>query len=75
MAAVRRYEKLSPVVGLHALRSAVREWVKAARETPLSARIEHPSLGTLSTADSIRRNAHKVQHHAFDIERLLDNSG
>jgi hypothetical protein len=75
MAALRRYEKLSPIVGLHALRAAVREWVKAARETPLSARIEHPSLGTLSTSDSIRRNAHEVQHHACDIERLLDSSG
>jgi hypothetical protein len=73
MAAVRRYEKLSPTVGLQALRSAVREWVKAAHEAPPSAHIEHASLGMMSTGDSIRRNAHEVQHHALDIERALTN--
>jgi hypothetical protein len=74
MAAVRGYEKLSPLVGLRALRSSVREWVKAARKTPRRASIEHPTLGALTTGDSIRRNAHEVQHHALDIERALADS-
>jgi hypothetical protein len=71
MAANRNYEKLSPVVGLKALKAAAHDWVAAARDAPLDGKVEHPSLGTLTTFDSIRRNAHEVQHHAADVRQEL----
>ncbi len=71
MAAARSYERLSPRVGLRALGRAARDWVDAARVVPLDARVSHPALGTIDGATSIRRNAHEVHHHAFDIDRQL----
>ena len=65
------YDKLSTVVGLQALRVATMNWVAAAREVPLTAVLEHPEFGTLTAIDSVRRNAHEVDHHACDIERAL----
>jgi hypothetical protein len=71
MGAARQYEKLSPDGGLRALRVALRDWVKAAREAPRAAKVEHAVLGDLTTVDSIRRNAHEVQHHELDIRNAL----
>jgi hypothetical protein len=71
MAAARRYEQLSVPVGVRALRVAIRDWVGAARKAPPEATVEHPSLGTLTTRDSILRNAHEVRHHEHDIEAAL----
>jgi DinB family protein len=74
LAAARHYDKLSTVVGLRALRVATRNWVDAAREVPLTAMVEHPEFGTMTAIDSVRRNAHEVDHHARDIERALTAS-
>lgn len=71
LAAVRHYDKLSAAVGLRALQVAARDWVQAAREAPRTAQVEHPVFGTLTTGDSIRRNAHEVHHHQLDIQRAL----
>jgi hypothetical protein len=70
LADVRRYDELSVAVGLRALRVAIRDWVKAARDAPDTSRVEHPILGSLTTGDSIRRNAHEIQHHELDIRRV-----
>jgi len=68
LAAARRYEQQSLIVGLRALAVAVDEWIGAAREAPPSAEVSHPVFGTMSTHDSVLRNAHEVRHHARDIE-------
>jgi len=65
----RRYQQLSPVVGVMVLRLAAREWVKAARAAPAAAQVRHPEFGTLGALEIIRRNAHEVHHHLMDINR------
>jgi hypothetical protein len=72
LAEARRYEQLSAVVGLRALDVAVRDWVRAAHETPPSAEVAHPVFGGVSTHHAIVRNAHEIQHHARDIEQAID---
>lgn len=74
LAVARRYERLSPIVGLRALDVAVGDWVRAAHETPPSAEVTHPVFGGISTQDAIVRNAHEVQHHARDIEQTIDGN-
>jgi len=69
LAEARRYERLSPAVGLIALRSAAREWSVAAQAAPAEAEIRHPQFGGLGALDIIRRNAHEVHHHLMDINR------
>jgi hypothetical protein len=69
LAQVRRYQQLSPGVGLIALRSAAREWAQAARAAPSDAEVSHPEFGPLGAVDIIRRNAHEVRHHVLDISR------
>jgi hypothetical protein len=69
LAEVRRYQQLSPDVGLIALRSAAREWSAAERAAPSGAEVSHPEFGTLGAVDIIRRNAHEVRHHVLDIGR------
>jgi hypothetical protein len=71
MARVRNYAKLSITVGLKALDRAAKGWVEAAEDAPSDAHVEHPVLGRLTALDSIRRNAHEVVHHAWDIEQLV----
>jgi hypothetical protein len=71
LAAARRYELLPVTVGLRALEWAARDWVRAATEAPVDAQVEHPVFGRLATAESIRRNAHEVRHHALDIRRAV----
>ena len=71
LAEARHYEKLSLVVGLRALSVALQDWVAAAMDAPPSAEVQHPVLGTITTDESIRRNAHEVQHHELDILRTL----
>jgi hypothetical protein len=65
----RHYHELSPVVGLIALRSAAREWVTTAMAAPVTAQVRHPQFGMLGAAEVIRRNAHEVHHHLWDIHR------
>ena len=69
LAEVRRYQQLSPGVGLLALAAAQREWSRAATAAPAGAQVSHPEFGTLTTVDVIRRNAHEVRHHLMDINR------
>jgi len=71
VAAARRYDGLSVAVGLRALEVAVGDWADAARGAPRGALVVHPELGAVSTEDSIRRNAHEIQHHELDILRGL----
>jgi len=72
LAEVRRYQQLSPAVGLVVLRSATRDWAKAASRAPSEAVICHPQFGTLGALEIIRRNGHEVHHHLMDINRYRD---
>jgi hypothetical protein len=63
----RHYHQLSPAVGLLELRSAAREWVAAALAAPVAAQARHPQFGMLGAVEVIRRNAHEVHHHLWDI--------
>ena len=65
----RHYHRLSLVVGLIAFRSAAREWVTAALAAPVTAQARHPVFGMLGAVDVMRRNAHEVHHHLWDIHR------
>jgi hypothetical protein len=65
----RRYQQLSPVVGLIVVRAAAREWAQAALAAPATAEVSHPGFGTLGAGEIIRRNAHEVRHHLMDINR------
>jgi hypothetical protein len=49
--------------------SAARESVTAAQATPAAAQVRHPQFGTLGAVEVIRRNAHEVHHHLWDIHR------
>lgn len=65
----RRYEQLSPNVGLIVIRSAAREWLTAANAATGTAVVQHPEFGKLGALDLVRRQAHEVQHHLLDINR------
>ena len=67
LAEARRYRQLSVNVGVKALATATDQWLEAVDDTP-ETRVEHAVFGTLTTLDVIRRNAHEVQHHLWDIE-------
>jgi hypothetical protein len=69
LAEVRRYDSLSPRVGVVAYEAAVMQWLAVARSVAGDASVEHPEFGTLTAADIIRRNAHEVRHHELDIGR------
>src|SRR5262249_34632991 len=69
LAEARRYQQLSPVVGLIVLRSAAQAWVTAAAAAPADIQVRHPQFGTLGALEIIRRNAHEVHHHLMDIKR------
>jgi hypothetical protein len=70
----RHYHELSPVVGVIAFRSAAREWVTAALAAPAGAQVRHPQLGVLGAVEVIRRNAHEVHHHLWDIHRAQQSA-
>lgn len=72
LAEARRYQQLSPTVGLIVLRSATREWADTASNAPIETVISHPQFGTLGAVEIIRRNAHEVHHHLMDINRYRD---
>lgn len=69
LAADRRYELLSPAVGLLMLEAAALQWADAAESAPPEARTLHPEFGSVGADDIIRRNAHEVHHHVMDITR------
>jgi len=69
LAKVRRYDELSSKVAMMAYGRAAEDWVAAAEAAPPEARTTHSDLGTISTGEVIRRNAHEAQHHLLDIEQ------
>jgi hypothetical protein len=69
LAEARRYQQLSPAVGVIALRPTAHSWVTAATAAPRDAQVRHPQFGLLGAVEIIRRNAHEVHHHLMDINR------
>jgi hypothetical protein len=69
LAEARRYQQLSPAVGLIVLRSAAQAWVATAAAAPADVQVRHPQFGVLGALEIIRRNAHEVHHHLMDIDR------
>jgi len=69
LAEARRYQQLSPDVGLIVLRSAAQAWVTTAVAAPADVQVRHPQFGVLGSLEIIRRNAHEVHHHLLDINR------
>lgn len=69
LAEARRYQQLSPAVGLIVLRPAAQAWVTAAAAAPAGVQVRHPRFGVLGALEIIRRNAHEVHHHLMDINR------
>jgi hypothetical protein len=69
LAEARRYQLLSPAVGVIVLQSAAQAWTATAAEAPADAEVRHPQYGVLGTVEIIRRNAHEVHHHVMDINR------
>lgn len=70
LAEARRYERLSPIVGLAVLGEAVDRWLEIERGTSATVTVAHPLYGDLSALDLARRNAHEICHHTWDISRL-----
>jgi hypothetical protein len=52
LAKVRRYQQLSPVVRLIALRSAAQAWATTATAAPADVQVRHPQFGTLGAVRS-----------------------
>ncbi|HWF14716.1 MAG TPA: DinB family protein [Acidimicrobiales bacterium] len=71
LADVRRYDSLSPMVGLIALIAAAEDWRTAALEAPHDVATPHPEAGSICAFDIVQRNAHEVCHHLWDIQRAL----
>ena len=69
LAEARRYQQLSPAVGLIVLRLAAQAWTSATAVAPADVQVRHPQSGTLGALEIIRRNAHEVHHHLMDINR------
>jgi hypothetical protein len=69
LAETRRYQQLSPIVGLMVLRQAAQAWVVTAAAAPEDVQVRHPQFGTLGALEIIRRNAHEACHHLMDIIR------
>jgi hypothetical protein len=66
LAAVRKYERLSPRVGLLVFEMETRLWLDAAA-IPAEATVAHPLFGELGAAELVRRTAHEVHHHTKDV--------
>jgi hypothetical protein len=69
LAEARRYQLLSPAVGLIVVRSAAQAWATTAAVAPADLQVRHPQFGLLGAVEIIRRNAHEVHHHVMDINR------
>ena len=69
LAEARRYQLLSPAVGLIVLQSAAQNWTATAAGAPAGAEVHHPQFGVLGAVEIIRRNAHEAHHHLMDINR------
>jgi hypothetical protein len=71
LAEVRRYDSLSPKVGLSVYHSTVTDWVAIAEAAPPASSVAHARFGVVTAEDLVRRNAHEVEHHELDIRRGL----
>lgn len=71
VAHIRRYDSLSPIVGLVALIAAAEAWRTAALEAPHDVSTSHPEVGAICAFDVVQRNAHEVCHHLWDVQRAL----
>jgi hypothetical protein len=69
LAEARRYQLLSPAVGLIVLRSAAQSWATTAALVPADLQVRHPQFGLLGAVEIVRRDAHEVHHHLMDINR------
>jgi hypothetical protein len=69
LAEARRYQQLSPAVGLIMLRSAAQTWATTTAIAPDDITVRHAQFGPLGTLEIIRRNAHEIHHHLMDIYR------
>jgi hypothetical protein len=69
VAEARRYQQLSPTVGLMVFRSAAQAWTVIAAATPHDIEVRHPQFGVLGADELIRRDSHEVHHHLMDINR------
>lgn len=69
LAEARRYQQLSPAVGLIVLQTAAQAWVMTAAGAPDDVQVRHPQFGSLGAPDIIRRVAHEAHHHLMDINR------
>jgi hypothetical protein len=69
LAEARRYQLLSPAVGLIVLQSAAQNWTATAAVASARAEVHHPQFGVLGAVEIIRRNAHEAHHHLMDINR------
>jgi hypothetical protein len=74
LADVRSYDALSPIVGLIALIAAAQAWRTSALEAPNDVSTPYPEAGSICAFDVVRRNAHEVCHHLWDIRRALPHS-
>lgn len=70
LAEARRYQQLSPAVGLLVLRSTAQAWVTTAATTPAGVEVRHPQFGVLGAPEIMRRDAHEIHHHLMDIDRI-----
>ena len=69
LAEARRYQLLSPAVGLIVLRSAAQSWATTAAVVPADLQVRHPQFGLLGAVEIVHRDAHEVHHHLMDINR------
>src|SRR5215469_10443226 len=69
LAEARRYQLLSPAVGLIVLQSAAQTWTATAAVASADAEVRHPQFCVLGAVEIIRRNAHELHHHLMDINR------
>ncbi|MDQ6909824.1 MAG: hypothetical protein M3Z84_03415 [Actinomycetota bacterium] len=75
LAEARGYEAMPVESGLWSLERAVGEWVRVLTLAANSGVVlSHPRGGQLLTADIVVGNCHDVIHHAWDIERSVQDS-
>jgi hypothetical protein len=73
LGAARAYDAISLPGALWGLERSTRDWLDAVQMAPLDLAMIHPERGTITLDDIIRNNAHDAAHHAWDIERSLED--
>lgn len=67
LATVRKYDRLSPAVGLAVFELETGVWLGVAATVPTEAVVEHATFGELGALELARRLAHEVHHHTMDV--------